>query len=307
MTSSRCWPAPPTRPWSGCRRRWSSSGSSPPPPPTNCAPRSPVCARNWRRRCSTPTRSIRSGASRGAVGDRRLEAIVNDLLLLARLRVADPVRERIDLGKLVTEEASAQANGVPVYVRAAPGVCVYGSQIRLIRVVNNLLSNARRTPTPASRSPSTPPTARPSWRWSTTAPASRLADRERVFERFTRLGDGRRRDSGGSGLGLAISRDIAEAHHGTLRIEDSPRGARFVLRLPLLNQNIERTGAMTGPVARGRSGQAGASSPILPGSRRWRGHGRTGREPASPGFRGVVTLTDSTPPGGDCRACPRSR
>jgi hypothetical protein len=34
---------------------------------------------------------------------------------------------------------------------------------------------------------------------------------------------------------LAISRDIAEAHRGSLRIEDSPRGARFVLRLPLLH------------------------------------------------------------------------
>jgi signal transduction histidine kinase len=58
-------------------------------------------------------------------------------------------------------------------------------------------------------------------------------DRERVFERFIRLDDGRRRDPGGSGLGLAIARDIAHAHHATLRIEDSPRGARFVLRLPL--------------------------------------------------------------------------
>jgi hypothetical protein len=38
----------------------------------------------------------------------------------------------------------------------------------------------------------------------------------------------------GSGLGLAISRDIAHAHRGTLRIEDSARGARFVLRLPLM-------------------------------------------------------------------------
>jgi signal transduction histidine kinase len=61
-------------------------------------------------------------------------------------------------------------------------------------------------------------------------------DRERVFERFTRLEDGRRRDSRGSGLGLAISRDIVHAHHGTLRVEDSPRGARFVLRLPLLDR-----------------------------------------------------------------------
>jgi signal transduction histidine kinase len=61
------------------------------------------------------------------------------------------------------------------------------------------------------------------------------AHRERVFERFVRLDDGRRRDPGGSGLGLAISRDIAHSHHGTLTAEDSPRGARFVLWLPLVS------------------------------------------------------------------------
>jgi signal transduction histidine kinase len=54
-------------------------------------------------------------------------------------------------------------------------------------------------------------------------------DRERIFERFTRL-DQRRP---GAGLGLPIARWIAEAHRGTLTIESSSReGSVFVVTLP---------------------------------------------------------------------------
>jgi signal transduction histidine kinase len=170
----------------------------------------------------------------------RLEAIVNDLLLLARLRVADPAaRELVDIGKLVEEEVEAQTNGVPVYVQASSGVWVCGSQIQLIRVVGNLLSNARRHADVSVKVSVESVDGQAVVAVVDDGAGIAPADRERVFERFTRLDDGRRRDSGGSGLGLAISRDIVRSHYGTLRIEDSPRGARFVLRLPLMD--TERT------------------------------------------------------------------
>jgi signal transduction histidine kinase len=57
------------------------------------------------------------------------------------------------------------------------------------------------------------------------------ADRERIFERFTRLG----KDRTGLGLGLFIGRQLARAQGGDLVLAD-PRhasGARFELRLPL--------------------------------------------------------------------------
>jgi signal transduction histidine kinase len=179
-----------------------------------------------------PSDTIRGALS--ATG--RLEAIINDLLLQARLRAADTMpHELINLGALVKAEA-ALIHDVPVYVRATPDVRVSGSRIQLIRVVGNLLGNARRHAN--TRVDVTVESADGQAVVSVTDDGAGIApaDRERVFDRFTRLDEGRRRDSGGSGLGLAISRDITRAHHGTLRIEDSPRGARFVIRLPLPDQ-----------------------------------------------------------------------
>ena len=52
-------------------------------------------------------------------------------------------------------------------------------------------------------------------------------DRERIFQRFVTT------RPGGNGLGLSTSRDIAEAHGGTLLLQDTPGGgATFVLQLP---------------------------------------------------------------------------
>jgi len=51
-------------------------------------------------------------------------------------------------------------------------------------------------------------------------------DRERIFQRFVTT------RPGGNGLGLSTSREIAQAHGGTLTLSDTPGGANFILRLP---------------------------------------------------------------------------
>lgn len=55
-----------------------------------------------------------------------------------------------------------------------------------------------------------------------------LADRERLFEPFTRLDNSRDRQSGGSGIGLAIVKQIARWHGGTAQITESKLGGTRV-------------------------------------------------------------------------------
>ena len=70
-------------------------------------------------------------------------------------------------------------------------------------------------------------------RSATTAPGIPAAERDRVFERFTRLDEARDRDAGGSGLGLAIVRELVRAHGGEVRLGDAPGGGlRVELTLP---------------------------------------------------------------------------
>ena len=58
-------------------------------------------------------------------------------------------------------------------------------------------------------------------------------DRERIFERFTRLGDHLTRKVGGAGLGLFIAKRLAEGMGGDISVDDSPDGgAAFSFTLP---------------------------------------------------------------------------
>lgn len=54
----------------------------------------------------------------------------------------------------------------------------------------------------------------------------------KVFEPFYRVEGSRNRDTGGTGLGLSIARDIAQAHGGTLTLENLATGLEATLVLP---------------------------------------------------------------------------
>ena len=64
-------------------------------------------------------------------------------------------------------------------------------------------------------------------------PGVPAAERERVFERFSRGEEARVRAVPGVGLGLYVAREIVRAHGGTIRVEGREGGgARFVVEIP---------------------------------------------------------------------------
>lgn len=165
--------------------------------------------------------------------DARLEVAVGELLELARIEEgADVEAVDVDLDDLVLEEAT-RVRPVAIDTSRVSAGRVEGDARQLARLVRNLLDNAgaharsRVAVGVSSRDgdvrlvveddgPGIPP-----------------EERERVFDRFTRLDEGRARDGGGAGLGLAMVRAIAERHGGTVEVSDaSIGGARFVVRLP---------------------------------------------------------------------------
>ncbi|WP_406156938.1 ATP-binding protein [Streptomyces sp. NBC_01005] len=166
----------------------------------------------------------------------RLNRLVDDLLRLARLDARPRLRTRsVDLDEIVFAEVreARDRTGLVIDQHAVGAARVSGDEDALARVVRNLLDNALRHA--ATRIDVSLRTLHGTARLvvADDGPGIPGADRERVFDRFTRLDDARARDTGGSGLGLAIVRDIVVAHHGSTHIEDNRPGTRLIVVLPV--------------------------------------------------------------------------
>jgi signal transduction histidine kinase len=171
----------------------------------------------------------------------RLEALLDDLLLLAAHdeNGSDPIRPKpVNLTALVTTEAR-RPRRVPVELVHWPAdgepLEIAALEDQIAHALSNLVDNAARYASSAVQITLSCFDDTVRIRVDDDGPGIAPADRERVFERFTRLDDSRARAQGGSGLGLAVVRAIVSRHHGRIRIEDSPLGgARFVVELPAL-------------------------------------------------------------------------
>jgi signal transduction histidine kinase len=180
---------------------------------------------------------------------RRMERLVRDLLYLARADAGAPRAPfaAVDLDDVVFSEVT-RLRAVPSgehprtpggtirfdtnAVSAAP---IEGRPEDLRRAVRNLLENAERQARSTVRVGLTQTDDGDVTLTVEDDGVEELpAERDLVFERFTRLParPSSRTGEPGSGLALAIVRDIALAHGGNVTVEAASPGARFVLRLP---------------------------------------------------------------------------
>lgn len=166
----------------------------------------------------------------------RMARIVGDLLLLAKARRPDLLRlDTVDVQPL-TEELYAKVAGLAdrswKLDAVGRGVIVADRQ-RLTEAVMQLAENAVKHTHAGTLSLGSAVEGSEARFWvRDEGPGMEPAERERIFDRFSR-GVGRTHGEG-TGLGLAIVGVIAEAHHGRVDLDSAPgKGSTFTVSVPV--------------------------------------------------------------------------
>jgi len=187
---------------------------------------------------------------------RRLDRLISDISDASRLDAelgrsdAEPIdmevllRDLVDLSRQIRH--SKKAVEIEYIVERKPGAktrfLINGHDLRISQIITNLIENARSF-VPAKGGKIIVRLVRTRTRCvayiEDNGPGIQAEDIDRIFERFYTDRPEAEDFGQNSGLGLSISRQIAEAHGGSLRAENiidtdnaAPVGARFILSLP---------------------------------------------------------------------------
>jgi two-component system OmpR family sensor kinase len=169
-----------------------------------------------------------------------MAALVEDLLLLARLDQARPLADEVvSLSRIVQEAVSDARAADPERSIAADlpehPTTVRGDRLRLRQVLDNLLTNIRdhtdagtvTTITLADGNDTATLTV------ADNGPGMTTDEAARAFERFWQAEPTATHPRNGAGLGLAIVAELIAAHRGTITLDTTPgHGASFTITLP---------------------------------------------------------------------------
>lgn len=170
---------------------------------------------------------------------KRLVSMLESLLDISssKARAGDPEGlQQVDLSALVVRICelfidSAEDEGLELRYRVEPGIIVAGEEMRLARLITNLLDNAIKY-VPAGGHIGVALEPGPRLVVEDDGPGIPDGEREAIFRRFVR-GERDERSTDGSGLGLALAAAIAQRHGFRLGLQDRDGpGARFVMEKP---------------------------------------------------------------------------
>ncbi len=172
----------------------------------------------------------------------RLENLIAQFFEITQFNLHHMVleKEHLDLAYMLMQMAEEfypvlSAHGNTVDLQVDETLAVYGDGDKLARVFNNILKNAVAYSYENSviviRGYFEQGMAVISFEnHGKTIPKQKL---DLIFEKFFRLDEARRSNTGGAGLGLAIAREIVELHKGSISAQSQEEKTTFQVRLPV--------------------------------------------------------------------------
>lgn len=174
----------------------------------------------------------------------QMKALVEQILELARLEKSNPTDfQTIAFSELVTEKGLdfrrlLEAEGIQVVLDVQSNIQVPGQAIQLQRLLDNLLSNARKFTSDWIHIQLETQADQASLSISDNGPGIPADQIDRIWEKFYQIAQDRNKNHGqGIGLGLSLVREIVHQHHGQIQVQSQPnQGSRFTVTLPLVKR-----------------------------------------------------------------------
>jgi two-component system OmpR family sensor kinase len=199
------------------------------------------------RQGATGPEEVARGMARIEREAERMSALVEDLLLLARLDQGRSLaHDRVDLTRIVEEtvadaRAAEPRRPIEVDLPDRPAI-VPGDPLRLRQVLDNLLANIRdhTDPDTIATVTLTDIDGTATLTVADNGPGMSPDEAAHAFERFWQAEPTATHPRQGTGLGLAIVAELVAAHGGTINLDTSPgAGTSFTITLPTAT---DRTG-----------------------------------------------------------------
>ena len=133
-------------------------------------------------------------------------------------------------------ELEAEKKGIAFSVKARPDDLIVNADVeKLVRVYNNLISNALKYAAGASRINLVANLInheQVELRVENNGEPIPKDKLKKIFDRFYRVESSRNTKTGGTGLGLSIVQGVVELHGGTIRCESNKDWTSFIILLP---------------------------------------------------------------------------